>query len=314
VKKLALKITADCDNNYDKLKALAAYLKNYTYSLKTDQVPEGQDFVDFFLFDGKKGYCTSFATAMAVMGRCIGVPTRYVEGFSTQLNEREKDKYIIRSNSAHAWTEAYINGVGWIPFEATAPYSGNRYTKWSESVKKPSSTGDNTSNNHPGVTNQPEKVTPGNQKQNDGNEILKISIIFIAIVFSLLLTFVLYYNLMRLRYKSELKKADYSKKMYMQFLRILRLLSKMGFPLDQQETIQMLADRVKKYYQFDSVVFQDIANIYMRYRYAQISVTEQECKRVKQFHDGLYNQYKKEEKQYRIWFEEFTYLTKRNKR
>jgi len=315
VKQLAIKITADYDNNYDKLKALETYLKKYTYSLKTDKVPEGQDFVDFFLFDGQKGYCTSFATAMAVMGRCIGVPTRYVEGFSAQMNEMNKDKYIIRSNRAHAWAEAYIKGVGWIPFEATAPYSDNRYTKWSDRVTNSDSTGNNSSNNnnHPQVTNQPEKVTPVKQGQKDNNGVLKLCIIFVAVVFSLLLTILIYYNLLRLRYKSEFKKADYSKKMYMQFLRILRLLCKMGFVLEQQETIQMLANRVKEHYKYDQVVFQDIANIYMRYRYAQTAVTEHECKRVKQFHDGIYNQYKKGEKQYRIWIEEFAFLAMRNK-
>ena len=314
VRELALQITANYDNDYDKLKAIETYLKKYTYSLKTDKVPKGQDFVDYFLFEGKKGYCTSYASAMAVMGRCIGVPTRYVEGYSAEMKEFKKDRYIVRNNCAHAWAEAYINGVGWIPFEATSTYYSNRYLKWVEELTKYDSNNGIKKNNHiPQNTNKHNNNDNIIKKKNNDDEIIRIMIICFTVISGIILTILLYYNILKLRYKREFKKADYSKKMYLQFLHILRLLSKMGFPLDQQETIQMLANRVKNNYLIDRVTFQDVATIYMSYRYAEMPVTKQQYKRVEQFYEGLYEQYKKEQKPYKIWIENFVFLAKRSR-
>lgn len=312
VRELAQKITVKYDNSYDKLKALEVYLQQYTYSLKTDKVPKNQDFIDYFLFDGKKGYCTSFATAMAVMGRCIGIPTRYVEGFAAKMNEFSTDHYLIRNDSAHAWTEAYINGVGWIPFEATAPFASNRYTKWAEEVQLGGDSDKKPSDyyNQPQISVKPEKEAPitNDEVENDGA--IKAGMIFLGIIFIVFVTILFYYNLLRLRYRQTFKKADDNKKMYLQFLRILRLLGKMGFVLEQQETIQMLAYRVKNHYDYEQVSFQGVANIYMRYRYAEASISKEEYKQVELFHDRLYATYQKEHKRYKLWIEEFLFLAR----
>lgn len=82
VYELADEITRDCETPYEELEAIRTYLLGYSYSTTTEVLEEGRDFADCFLFDTKSGYCTSFATAMAVLGRCRGIPTRYVEGFA----------------------------------------------------------------------------------------------------------------------------------------------------------------------------------------------------------------------------------------
>jgi len=121
VVQLAQRITNDYDREIDKMKALEAYLReNYEYSLIVSDIPERRDFVDYFLFEDKKGYCTYYASALAVMGRAIGIPTRYVEGFI--LPEGEKGLYKITGDRAHAWVEAYIDQVGWISFEPTSVF------------------------------------------------------------------------------------------------------------------------------------------------------------------------------------------------
>ena len=114
---LANSLTKDKTSDYEKMRALEAYLQTLTYTTSPDVAPEGQDLIDFFLFESPRGYCTYFATALSVLGRCIGIPTRYVQGYCT----RETSHYVwtLRSNDAHAWTEAYIDGLGWIPFDAT---------------------------------------------------------------------------------------------------------------------------------------------------------------------------------------------------
>nr|WP_307992820.1 transglutaminase-like domain-containing protein [uncultured Niameybacter sp.] len=127
VKDLAYEITKDYSSDYDKARALESYLAgNYSYTLSPGEPTRGQDFVDEFLFDNKKGYCTYFATAMAVLSRCIGLPSRYVEGYSMSgAYKYGNDISLITSKQAHAWTEIYFEGFGWMIFEPTASYQSS---------------------------------------------------------------------------------------------------------------------------------------------------------------------------------------------
>lgn len=118
---LAQTITSGKDNAFDKAKAIEGYLrKNYKYTLKPKALPSGAEFTDHFLFEGKEGYCTYFATAMAVMLRASGVPCRYVEGFLAKP-EGEAVR-LVRGTDAHAWVEVYFDEYGWVAFEPTPQY------------------------------------------------------------------------------------------------------------------------------------------------------------------------------------------------
>jgi hypothetical protein len=62
-----------------------------------------------------------------------------VEGFVVKYGNGDAySKYPIKNSQAHAWAEAYINGIGWIPFEATSSYYDCRYTKWAEETNSSS--------------------------------------------------------------------------------------------------------------------------------------------------------------------------------
>jgi transglutaminase-like putative cysteine protease len=123
ITKLALEITAGQQTSYGKIKALESHLRRYySYTTASPQTPEDRDFVDYFLFDLQEGYCTYFATALAVMGRTVGVPTRYVSGFTIPAEPAANGRYYIAGTDAHAWVEAYLPGLGWLPFEATPGY------------------------------------------------------------------------------------------------------------------------------------------------------------------------------------------------
>lgn len=120
-KQLAWSITKDCKNDYDKVKAIEGYLRSsYKYSLTPGQPPSNREFVDYFLFDGKEGYCTYFASSMAVLLRASGIPCRYVEGFL--LKDTGSSDRNVTGEDAHAWVEVCFNEFGWINFEATPAY------------------------------------------------------------------------------------------------------------------------------------------------------------------------------------------------
>ena len=112
--------------DYDKAKAIEQYFKRGTfkYETKNVEVPaEEQDYVDQFLFETKRGYCDNFSTAMVVMLRSVGIPARWVKGYAngTEVDKTEEGLRVfeIENNDAHSWVEAYIDGIGWMPFEPT---------------------------------------------------------------------------------------------------------------------------------------------------------------------------------------------------
>jgi len=126
VHELALRVTQSATTDFEKALALREHLRrNYAYTLSPEVPPHNQDFVSHFLLREKQGYCTYFASAMAIMGRMVGLPTRYIEGY---LAEPSAETAHVTSRNAHAWAEVYFDGFGWISFDATPPRSsgGNR--------------------------------------------------------------------------------------------------------------------------------------------------------------------------------------------
>ena len=111
-------IVAASSTPYEKACAIMRHLQRYyRYTLTPDAPPETQDFVTYFLYVGKEGYCTYFASAMTVLCRMAGLPARYVEGFVAQPGA---DGFAyVTGLDAHAWTEVYFEGFGWVPFDAT---------------------------------------------------------------------------------------------------------------------------------------------------------------------------------------------------
>lgn len=130
VKDLAAEITEDEHNRYDKVKAVERYFRDngYVYETKDVEVPEeGQDYVDQFIFETKKGYCDNYSTSMVVLLRSIGIPSRWVKGYTEGEYKNElkagASLFEITNNNAHSWVEAYFPGTGWVPFEPTVSFT-----------------------------------------------------------------------------------------------------------------------------------------------------------------------------------------------
>ena len=103
----------------------AAVLKGrFEYSKKPGRIPSGEDPVVYFLTDGKKGYCTHFASAGAMILRKLGIPARYVSGYRVDYSSIKEDSNgnytaSVTDSDAHAWVEVYLNDIGWVPVEMT---------------------------------------------------------------------------------------------------------------------------------------------------------------------------------------------------
>jgi transglutaminase-like putative cysteine protease len=105
--------------DYDKVRAIYDYFSRehgFSYSLQTQSGTSGSDIAAFL--KNKVGFCQQYAAAMAWMVRDAGIPARVAFGF-TRGGQKDGNSYVITNRNAHAWTEVYLDGFGWIPFDAT---------------------------------------------------------------------------------------------------------------------------------------------------------------------------------------------------
>jgi len=116
---LARDITATEPTPYDRAAAIESFLREIPYTLDLAQPPQDQDITDYFLFSVKRGYCDYYATAMAVLSRAAGMPARLVTGYIGGYYVPSVGAYLVTADLAHAWTEVYFPGYGWIIFEPT---------------------------------------------------------------------------------------------------------------------------------------------------------------------------------------------------
>jgi hypothetical protein len=116
---LSKSVSARGRTPYDKVIAVESYLRSrYTYTLDLSGKP-GDDPLAHFLFETRAGHCEYFASAMTIMLRTLGIPSREVNGFLPgEYNDLAGD-YIVRASDAHSWVEVYFPGSGWITFDPT---------------------------------------------------------------------------------------------------------------------------------------------------------------------------------------------------
>jgi len=118
IQELAYEITKDCSTDWEKALALQTYFEEngFVYDLSY-KAPD--DSVEYFLFQGKTGTCSDYASAYVLLARSVGLTCRYAEGF---VPDREySGDYIVRTDCGHAYPEVYIPNVGYVVMEATKP-------------------------------------------------------------------------------------------------------------------------------------------------------------------------------------------------
>ena len=116
---LAESLTAGAETPYQKAIIIREYLRTLEYSQDINAPPPGKDGLSHFLFEERAGYSEYFGSAMTVMLRSVGVPSRLAVGYLPGEYDPEIGAYVVRGTDLHSWADAYFPGYGWIPFEAT---------------------------------------------------------------------------------------------------------------------------------------------------------------------------------------------------
>jgi len=283
VKDLAIKLTESKRTNYEKARAIEKYLSdNFPYTLQPGATPSDRDFVDYFLFEQKQGYCVHYASAMVVMARAAGLPARYVEGFRMASSADSSEDYIITNQSAHSWVEIYFEGAGWVPFEPTAPYNSDFYKR--EAVTT-TDTEEITPDEEEATTEPKDLLTEddtvgGTDTQGPSrfaSIMLKTAIIIVVIIaLGLIITVI---NFERRRHKiKKYKKLPSSNAMVRLYEELLYIMRKAGYGILDNETAIQYGKRIDGMFYIRPVSFEKISMTFTEARYGarQIDISKVE--------------------------------------
>jgi hypothetical protein len=123
VRSLTLQVTASATSQFDKALAIQAFLTSNEFTYDTSARLSATDPLTDFLLHTRAGYCQQFASAMAIMARLSGIPSRVAVGFTPGTPLPGGD-LLVTTHDAHAWPELWFDGVGWVPFEPTPRIDG----------------------------------------------------------------------------------------------------------------------------------------------------------------------------------------------
>jgi transglutaminase-like putative cysteine protease len=120
IRELALEVTGGLTGYAERVQAIEEWLRGtYLYSLHPGVAADGNQ-LHHFLFESRKGYCSYFAFAMALMCRSVGIPARVAVGFLVPRETEVLNFYEVRAFQAHAWVEVWFGDLGWIEFDPTS--------------------------------------------------------------------------------------------------------------------------------------------------------------------------------------------------
>jgi len=283
---LARTLTDSCANDYEKVIAIEEYLRNnYAYTLSPSHVPEGQDFVDWFLFEDKRGYCTYYATSMVMLLRAAGIPARYVEGFVMPAKHQDSI-YTITGRNAHAWVEVYFQGFGWLTFEPTPVYADvMQYLPSEDDIRE---IGDNTEdikalmNRYAEMYGKKSADMPVVLSRENASTTVTLYAKYIpAAIAGLLLTMV-FIDLMAVLIEALLfMSMNDNKKVMRLYQNMLKWLKHTGHIIKPGESVLEFGRRVDKIYALTPYPFSDASEIFCRARYGNKNMTMEELRIVR---------------------------------
>lgn len=302
VKDLSASLVSSETNDYDKAKAIEQYLaSNYPYNLDVHSTPRNRDFVDYFLFDLKEGYCSYYASAMTILARCAGLPARYVEGYMLPPEPVKDDRntYVVSNMQAHAWVEIYFEGYGWLPFEPTAPFRSNFYatTDLNDDVIYSDNYGSSYADYMEELMRRYAQqgggyvdLGPDTAKAGPSAVIIILYTLagLVLLIIALLITNIIRSRL-RLYKMINLPANECVLRFYDYFVNILGL---QGLGLLPSETPFQFSSRIDSNMFFSPVRFKVITDIFVKSRYSTENATENEKQLFCDFHPGFLSEIK----------------------
>jgi len=294
VKEITSQITAGDTTPYNRVISMIAWLnENFEYSLEPDIVPENEDFVDYFFKTGV-GYCTYFATALAVMARIEGIPSRYVTGFAL-TNKESGSGFIATGETAHAWTELYFKGIGWVEIDPL---------NWNPDVPLNRRVSDELQIEQPQIT-QPEHSSGNKDREDNPGDIVPIAqteisywpiIIILTILAAIIILPRMIISILLGRKSRQFsinrvctRENDNFRRLEIYHIDIFRQLALIGMTPVPGETLITFPIRVDRRIKFNDISYSEIAKYVSDYHFAGIEPGQKQIREAYQYHQRIEN-------------------------
>ena len=287
-------INSGSDSRYETAKKLEAYLKKLEYSTDSgalpDNVTDAGSFLDHFLFTAKKGWCMHFATAFVLMANEMGIPCRYVQGYTAKRDV--SGDMIVKQSNAHAWPEVYFDNVGWVAFEPTpgffVPVGWGRYESSADTDSEETEPDTDADTDEESELSE-ESTQPGIDPM--------IFIIPTAAVAAALLIFWIAARFgSRRRYERMTPQEKFTYLTRQNF----RLLGLLGFPLEDGETLSEYHDRIMRSESADIKEQTGFIPLYETVLYSDREITVGDIAPAEAAHNALRGSVKKSSLKYRM--------------
>lgn len=266
IKQVAQQATKGTTSMYDAAEHLENYLRaGFTYSTSNAEPPPNEDAVVWFL-KNKKGFCTFFASAMALMGRSLGMPTRVALGFTNGVYDQDHGNYVVRGTQAHMWTQIYFGKYGWINFEPTASFSKFFRTTTLTPGSTPNAGGTGTTGNPQG-TRDPNSLGldpnlgGGNPNAPQNSAVVRIGLGMSVVILFILLAIIAFLFWWRMTFRGLAPAAG-------ALARVTRLGTWAGAPPTRAQTPREYAETLANVVPAQRTTIQQLADLYSRERWS----------------------------------------------
>lgn len=108
------------------VEAVMEHLRTGGYAYTLEPGLYGRDSADEFWFDRKLGFCEHIASSFVIVMRAMGIPARVVTGYQGGERNAVDGYWVVRQSDAHAWTEVWLRGQGWVRVDPTSAVSPGR--------------------------------------------------------------------------------------------------------------------------------------------------------------------------------------------
>ncbi|WP_345846219.1 DUF3488 and DUF4129 domain-containing transglutaminase family protein [Shewanella algae] len=135
------KLAADFARRYpqaeQRLTAMMQYFNSQPFFYTLTPPPVGPQQLDDFLFENRAGFCVHYASAFTFMARATGLPARIVTGYQGGEYNPQAGYLSVYQYMAHAWSEVYLEGKGWVRYDPTAMIAPERIEQGFDSLFSP---------------------------------------------------------------------------------------------------------------------------------------------------------------------------------
>jgi len=285
-------------NNDELIDKIKNYFKEeFIYTSNPGMVPWRTDFVNYFLFENKKGHCAHFASAATLIFRSLGIPARYVEGYvinPKDVSEAEKienenvDEWIwgiddtkdlnvvrvdINDYCVYSWVEIYKEGFGWITADVS-PVDENTIDNLKNQDIENTRLDDIV-----GMLSLKDNIIEKADKENKENKSLNntafnINNFFIAVATVIFMTIFI----IKFRIRIHFFIGDYKKRLNYKFIYLTKIMKILGIDFNNM-SYRQFTDNINNYFGFDDNKASYISDIIQKGYYSPYGVTKSEYQR-----------------------------------